>query len=61
MAFPRLAVPLYVCLRDPVVGRMCRYRLVDYKAGYGLFEYESECSGRTVMLTANEAWRHLCP
>ena len=60
MAFQRIPAPLYVCLRDPVVGRECRFRLVDYKPGYGLFEYESECSGRTVMLTAEEAWRRAC-
>ena len=59
MAF-RLPAPLYICIRDPVVGRVCRFRLVDYKPGYAMFEYESECSGRTVMLPADEAWLHSC-
>lgn len=56
----RLMAPLYVCLRDPETGRECKFRLVDYKAGYLLFEYMSLCSGRTVMLTADEAWAHVC-
>ena len=60
MALRKIPVPLYICLYDPVVGRECRWRLVDYKTGFGLFEYESECSGRTVMLDADEAWRHAC-
>lgn len=55
MAIP---FPLKVILRDPVTGKPCTFVLIDYKPQYGMAEYRSECSGRTVMLTAEEAWAH---
>ncbi len=56
MAIP---FPLYIRYWDPVVQRECRWKLIDYKPSYGMAEYESECSGRTVLLTAEEAWKHV--
>jgi len=51
-----LPFPLKVRLIDPVTRRPCTFILIDYKPRYGMAEYRSECSGRTVMLTAEEAW-----
>lgn len=61
MATPRIPAPLFIKLYDPMVGKECIWRLIDYKAGYLMFEYESQCSGRTIMLPADVAWEHAYP
>ncbi len=53
--------PLKIVLNDPFVGHKCLYVLIDWKPKYGMAEYESTCSGRTVMLTPQEAWEHAAP
>lgn len=53
-----LPVPLFIYLYDSSVGRVVRWRLIDYKPKYGMVEYMSEKSGRTIMLTIDEAWEY---
>jgi len=50
--------PLKIKLLDPYTGTECIFILIDWKPKYGMAEYESLCSGRTVMLTPQEAWNH---
>ena len=56
-----MPVPLYIFLYDDYVAKIVRWRLIDYKPKYSMVEYMSEASGRTIMLTIDEAWQHATP
>ena len=51
-----MAPPIKIFYFDKEAGKQCVHILVGYKLG--LLEYESVLTGRTVLLTLEEAIKH---
>ncbi|MCS7369087.1 MAG: hypothetical protein NDF57_05195 [archaeon GBS-70-058] len=51
-----IAPPIKILFFDPEAGKECVFVLIGYKLG--LLEYESVLTGRTILLTLEEALLH---
>lgn len=52
----RIAAPLEIIYYDKEAGKECIWVLIGFKLN--MAEYESLLTGKTILLTVEEAWKH---